>query len=475
MRYFLLGCAAVLSVVLGGCLSEHDCFEIQVKPEGQAFQRKLTCWHVGGPDNKSIRPLGPAEVARIGNLYPKPAAPTDAKKHIFTGRFHGGTPRDLGGAGSYTHFTSSLGSTSCYVERFRGDDDLASQLSKRREKADRLADFVVGWMNAEVGQDPNFPRLKEFLDVNLRRDLKNLAVYAWASAVTLDRQPHPNNEWLVRVAQYFSERGYFSPQQLPSLIRADQDPKPLLCHIQRFLARKMGIADDRPVPASMAFLGDLPRLKTSFGKYARSSEPLRKRPEASKSQKGNALDVRETTPDQLADELLEEPSLDLAELTEMRIGFGSDSLEVKLVCAPEPYATNGKWDGEGAVTWSTTLCSDGTLPVVYFDLLPVVCFALWSTPDRPFQEKHFGKVLLTGESLAGYVTWQRSLGPDEATEWDQFLGRLHPGPNLKTAVGRFRFRMDPKPDPKKPKEEPASLADTPRQLILTALKEKNRG
>ena len=92
MRYFLLGCAAVLSVVLGGCLSEHDCFEIQVKPEGQAFQRKLTCWHVGGPDNKSIRPLGPAEVARIGNLYPKPAVPTDAKKHIFTGRFHGGTP-----------------------------------------------------------------------------------------------------------------------------------------------------------------------------------------------------------------------------------------------------------------------------------------------------------------------------------------------------------------------------------------------
>ncbi|MGD0899313.1 MAG: hypothetical protein ABR915_15865 [Thermoguttaceae bacterium] len=83
MRCFLLCCAAVLSVLLGGCLSEHDCFQIEVKPEGEAFQRKLTCWHVGGPggppgDNKSIRPLGPAQVARIGSLYPKPYLWTDA-------------------------------------------------------------------------------------------------------------------------------------------------------------------------------------------------------------------------------------------------------------------------------------------------------------------------------------------------------------------------------------------------------------
>ena len=225
----------------------------------------------------------------------------------------------------------------------------------------------------------------------------------------------------------------------------------------------------------MAFLGDLPRLKTSFGKYPHSSEPLRKRPEASKSQKGNALDVRETTPDQLADELLEEPSLDLAELTEMRIGFGSDSLEVKLVCARNPTPPTANGMAEGAVTWSTTLCSDGTLPVVYFDLLPVVCFALWSTPDRPFQEKHFGKVLLDGR-IAGRVCDLAALaGPGRGDGVGPVPWPPPPGPDLKTAVGRFRFRMDPKPDPKKPKEEPASLADTPRQLILTALKEKNRG
>ena len=106
----------------------------------------------------------------------------------------------------------------------------------------------------------------------------------------------------------------------------------------------------------MAFLGDLPRLKTSFGKYAHSSEPLRKRPEASKSQKGNALDVRETTPDQLADELLEEPSLDLAELTEMRIGFGSDSLEVKLVCAGTlRHQRQMGWRGRGHVEHNSVL------------------------------------------------------------------------------------------------------------------------
>ena len=98
--------------------------------------------------------------------------------------------------------------------------------------------------------------------------------------------------------------------------------------------------------------------------------------------------------------------------------------------------------------------------------LPAVCFASWSDPDRAFQEKHFGKTVLSGGELAEYVIWYRLLKPEEANEWDRFVNGLKPGPDLKAAVEAFRFSTDPKPDPKKPKEHVASLADTPRRLIV---------
>ena len=240
MRRLLLACVAFFPVVLNGCLFDHDCFQIEIKPEGDAYQRTLTCWHVGGQDNKLISSLRASQIAQTDKLYAKPPTRKDGRKYVFAGRFHESTPNDVGGAGSYTHFASSLGSASCYVERFRGDDDLASQVSKRLEKANRLADILAGWMSAELGNDPNFPRLKTFLDVDLRRDLRNLAVYACAGGVTSDAQSDSGHEWLLRAAQYFSERGYFSPREVPSLARAfnDWDSKPLLCHIQRLLCAK---------------------------------------------------------------------------------------------------------------------------------------------------------------------------------------------------------------------------------------------
>ena len=483
MRAFLIGCGGVLSVVLGGCLSAHDCYEVEIRPEGEAFHRKLTCWHVGGPNNKVISRLDHAQLVQIRKLYPKRESPIGLPKQTFSGRFRGSTPADVGGAGSYTYLTSALGSASCYVERFRGDDDLASQLAKRRESADRFVDLLLDWLCAELGRDPNFPRLKQFLEADLRQDLKNLAAYTWAAAATDDAY----YEWLVRAAQYFSERGYFSPEQVPLLVRAvsDDDEKPVLRHIQRLLARKMGIPDDRPVPASLAFLDDRSRLDASFDKYAKSSGLLRKRLDASKSQMegpprvevGEAPHLHDASKSQMEGPPTQEKmtaqqmegvlTSDFTDLIGFEFSFGSDTIGLKLFCDVKPYSSNGKWDEKGAVAWSKTL-GPKTSP-------PVVCFALWSTPDRSFQEKHFGRVLLTGTPLAEYVTWYRSLGRDEAAQWDQFLVRLQPGPGLKAAVQSFRFRRDLKPDPKKPKEQPASLADPPRQLILAALEGKNGG
>ena len=186
MKLSLLRCSVILVVFLAGC--PHDCYEVEVRPAGRTFHRKLTCWHASGQNDKDVQPLSAEQLAQIGRLYPKQAAPDDAKKQVFSGQFSDQTPADVGGAGYYTHFTSPLGSASCYVERFRGNDDLESQLSQHRQAADQLADLVVGWLTAEVGRDPNFPRLKKFLDEDLRRDLKNLGLYEFTGRAT-DRVP----------------------------------------------------------------------------------------------------------------------------------------------------------------------------------------------------------------------------------------------------------------------------------------------
>jgi hypothetical protein len=103
----------------------------------------------------------------------------------------------------------------------------------------------------------------------------------------------------------------------------------------------------------------------------------------------------------------------------------------------------------------------------------VVCFALWSTPQQAFQEQHFGRLLLADADLAQYVVWYRSLKPEESVAWDRFLAGLAPDGGLKAALEGFRFATDPKPDPTQPDKTPASLADTPRRLLLEKLAPKD--
>jgi hypothetical protein len=59
MRPSLSAFGGVLCLLLSGCLSEHDCFEVEVKPEGRAFQRQLTCWHMGGKGAEEVMPCLP--------------------------------------------------------------------------------------------------------------------------------------------------------------------------------------------------------------------------------------------------------------------------------------------------------------------------------------------------------------------------------------------------------------------------------
>jgi hypothetical protein len=461
-------CGALASLILlAGC--DYDCYEVEIKPEGAAFRRTLTCWHQGGERAEEVQRMDEGKLARIGVLYAKRESPGDAKKQVFSGRFNDKTPADVGGAGSYTHFASALGGASFYVERFRGNDDLNSQLAKRGKAADELVDLLEGWLAAEIGSEANFPKLKQFLDSPLRQDLKNMGIYEWAGSTIEDNQGKVDEEYFFRAGLYLWERGYFHPQEIPALYRSmdNQDYQSILRHVQRLLARKLGVPDDQPVPESLAFLNDMDRLKTSFEKYARTTLWFRQRMDQWKAKADKGVKIpKEPTPGEFVEELL------LRGIGESSAfwGQGNDSIKIRLLCGQKPYSTNGTWEKSlSGVTWSWTLKPSRALPAMFF--------AAWSAPDEKFQEARFGKVLLQDGELAEYVIWRRALKPEEAKEWDGFLDTLKPGPGLKQAVESFRFSTDPKVNVEKANERPPSQADLPRGMILKQLdvKEKEKG
>lgn len=210
MRWF----SACLSLgmcglLLAGC--DRDRYEIEMKADGDALQRKVTCWRDSDDKQQS---LPPETLDQIGKSYPK--REKSGMKEVFTGRFSGATPEDVGGKGSFTRFTSPLGSAAAYVERFRGDDDLDGRFDRARRAADQLSDLIAGWLTAELGKEPGFDRLKTWLDGDLRKDLRNLSALSGTCQVVASVDKESAKEFFVRAAQYLAERGYFAPQDIPA-------------------------------------------------------------------------------------------------------------------------------------------------------------------------------------------------------------------------------------------------------------------
>lgn len=462
MFCFRLCVVSMLAIVVTGCA--HDCYVVEMTPHGGRFERQLTCWHVqpGSEDGKTadeIQPLSKEQLARLGKLYERRETPGDAKKHVFAGSFSGRTPGDVGGAGSYTHFRSTMGTLSIYVERSRGQDDPESMLAKRRAAADQLVDLVVGWFESEMGSEPNFDGLRRFLDEDLRRDIKNLGIYVWAGDVATRYKAKPDAEFWIRAGQYLIERDYFRPAELPQFARfaLTQDDAFLLARVQRIAARKLGLPEGERRPPSLAFLDDLEQVQDSWDRYVRTTEYFQNRLRRHKAEHADdESPPAPPTPNDVSRELIAEAVL------YFDFSLAADSLEVKLHCSSRPFDTNGKWDAEKRIVrWSGKLTKNPSLPTL--------CSAIWSDPDREFQTKHFGKTVLTDGDLAQYVLWYGGLHDDEQGEWDSFLSKLTPGKPLIPAIKSFRFSADPPPDPGDPDKKPPGLADPVRPLLLKGL------
>lgn len=461
MKHLILHATVILVVAFAGCA--RNCYVIEIMPDGESFQRKLTCWHEGGEGPDNIAALPEAELKRLEKLYGGRETPDNAKKHVFAGRFTAHTPSDVGGAGFYVHFSTPLGTLSAYVERFRGNDDLEAELAKRRAAADQVADLVLGWLASELGDDPNFDQLRQFLDSDLRQDLKNLTLYLWINEEISDGNRKSEGEFLVRAGQYLCERGYVTPNDLPRLVQAfwGSDAAPALRHLQRILARKMGVPDNQSIPESLAFLADPQRTQKSWEKYLMTTDRYQELLKQWKEAKKTDPDAEKPKPEEVVGDLLADGFI--------HFGLGRcDKLEVKLSCPQQPLSTNGDWSAENQqVTWSGVRLPEN-------ESLPTMCFAVWSCADCAFQQEHFGKMLLDGEKLGEYALWYCGLTPQQTDQWDRFVADCKPGDRLKAAIEAFRFRGDPQPDPDQPEDRPPSLADTPRQLMLERLEEQQR-
>lgn len=426
MKLIVMLVVASLLCFVCGCLDwDLDLFKtrkykykIKIALKGDSFERKLTC--------SSNVPSG--ELDRLAELYG-----TRLDKYSFVDTFTS-VPKDINESGSFIHLDTQMGSMSLYTERFLGDDDLASGLERGLRAVDILTDLLIGWFEAELGEDPNFEMLRKFCDKNLRRDMKNMYVYVWG-LVPGNRTDEYKKESTIRAYHYLAKRGYFDQIGLPEIVGvweySSNGEDKLMKVIQRFIAGKMGCGYADAIPPSLGFLANADTAKASLEKYIRTTNLYKEAWEKKKVEEDNP----DAEPPDPLKAVIEESGL----LGDFSLVLFADkyTFNVSLSCETGPFSTNGEVDVENKrVTWSRTEYEGANGWDTFF-------YAVWCVPNEHFQREHLGKVILDGEDLAEYCFWREGLTQEDGQEWDKFLLTLRPGAELPKQIASFRFTSDP--------------------------------
>ncbi|MHC4752064.1 MAG: hypothetical protein ACYTFW_19600 [Planctomycetota bacterium] len=385
----------------------------------------------------------------IAKLYEKQIDP-----NIFWGMFDTKLPNDIGGAGFYTTFNTDMGQAAFYSERFRGDDNLNDTLQKVQVIADRSFDFLIGWLEYELGDDPNFAEFKAFCNENIRQDFKNIGIYFWLSNVLPEYKSTAPEEIFTRIKHYLIERGYLSPKQMHLFAASSGvDDEYILLLLRQWIADKMDYSSPEIATERLGFLSDSKHAEESIMQYIRTTDFFKKVWEAKKLQEN--------------DPNAEPPQIGVGEFIMHDVDFEFDifswsdsKVEVKLTCNNKPFDTDGEWDEQaGQVVWLSSIAGE--------DKFPTFFYASWSEPDRKYQQEHFGRVVLGDEALAEYCMWRDNLDEAKGKEWDSFVLSLNPGEDLEGRLNDFRFSIDQQEELD---EEKSDLAQKPRELILAGLK-----
>jgi hypothetical protein len=454
---------AAMALVVTGC--PHNQYIVQLKPQGNSIERTLVFYREDGVNTNTgtpnYQPFDAAELAAIASLYPVQSVANDGERHVVRGEFTHELPDDVGGAGAYANLTTSLGEAGFYAERFRGNDDLAGMTERRFKAADRLADLFVGWSRMELGREPGYDKLRQFLDVDFRRDLKNLSVYCWEGQLASGYKTNADEEFVVRFGQYLFERGYFTIGEIPGLFSAasGDDPQALLRRIQRLVARKMGVPETKPVPASLAFLANETTMEKSFDKYLAGTTLYRAKLKQWEKDKKLKPDLKQPEPSEVVNDAV-------GNLLQFDLFGKPDHLAVQLSLPSSPVHSNGRWDEAlKQVVWETDI-EDGTNASHF----PFSCYASWAQADQEYQKKHFGRVVLTGDELTQYCLWRSSQDQQAGDEWDAFVASLQSGSGLVERIDAFRFPGESDQAATNGQTKTPRPSVFPRQLLKTALR-----
>ena len=465
MNKRLLAPLVLLAVLLTGC--PHDEYVVELKPHGDSIERTLTFFCADGTDTNgapNYQSFPTVALASINSLYPSNGASHDGNRNFARGEFTNFLPDDVGGAGRYTNLTTTLGTAGFYVERFRGTSDLAGLTARQFAASDKVTDLLLGWSKMELGAQPGYEKLRQFLDVDFRGDLKNVGAYCWAGQVSANYQTNAVEEFSVRIGQFLVERGYLELNDLPVLFRSvtENDDRPLLRLIQRLVARKMGVPDSQPPPAFLNFLGDAATSEKSFERFLATTDVYQtklKQWEESRKQDPNAPKPEPWS-------VMEDAAQNLMDFDVNLFGNPNDHLAVRLSLPLAPTHTNGRWDeSRKQIVWDADIHNRTNLTS-----LPVLCYASWAEPSESFQKQHFGKVALTGESLTGYCLWRSALKLEEAAQWETLLAGLKPGEHLSDAISNFRFSGEPAQPGTNAQDEVSKPSAFARELITDGLK-----
>jgi hypothetical protein len=225
------------------------------------------------------------------------------------------------------------------------------------------------------------------------------------------------------------------------------------------VARKMGVPETEPVPASLAFLADEAVMEKSFDKYLASTDAYRAKLRQWKKERKLKPDLKKPLPSDVADDAFNN-------LIELDSFDQTDHLVVQLSLPSPPVHTNGRWDETlKQVVWDTAIADRTTT-----NHLPFSCYASWSQADEIFQREHLGKVALTGDELTQYCLWRSSLDMQRGGKWDAFLSGLQPGGGLVERLDAFRFPGEPAQVGTNVQQKISSPSDYPRELLKTALR-----
>lgn len=163
-------------VAVAGCQVRK--YELEMTPREGQLERKLTVFEQRKDGAKWVDvAVEDGELARIAAQYGVDVPKSGGPRHSFSQKFAGRLPDDVGGYGTYTRWSTSLGTATAYVERVRGDDDIAGDLDQRRAAVQRLVALLIGGLEKELAGTPEWPKLRGFLDGEFRRDLVNLSIY----------------------------------------------------------------------------------------------------------------------------------------------------------------------------------------------------------------------------------------------------------------------------------------------------------